>query len=96
VSVFNRPLAWADEMDRMFTDKTINKENYLIDLANAVVYVRETARNNEQLERQLADAQLCIKHLYKCCDSADVYHSMLDAMPSEKAKTLMDRIKEIK
>jgi len=49
-----------------------------------------------EMQRQLAEAQLCIKHLYKCCDSADVYNSMLDAMPSEKAKTLMDRIKEIK
>lgn len=54
MSVYNHPLEWAREMDRMMGKGEINKDNYLTDCANAVVYVRETA---EKLSAAIARAE---------------------------------------
>jgi hypothetical protein len=44
-------------MDMLMGNGTINKDNYLTDCANAVVYVRESADKIDQLERALANCK---------------------------------------
>jgi hypothetical protein len=62
MSVHNHPLEWAKEMDRLMGNGTINKDNYLTDCANAVVYVRETAERIAAMMEQLrkAEAKLAV------------------------------------
>ena len=63
MSVSDRPIEWANEMDRiMLRTDIINKENYLTDLANAVVYVKETHKKMDKLVDILND-----NHIGKLC-----------------------------
>jgi chromosome segregation ATPase len=57
MSVHKHPREWAREMDMMMGKGEINKDNYLTDCANAVVYVRESAEKIAKLEAELAAMQ---------------------------------------
>ena len=61
MSVFNNPLEWAKEMNRLMGTGEINSKNYLTDCANAVIYVKETAEENVRLKEQLADLWAFVK-----------------------------------
>lgn len=52
MSVFNHPTEWCREMNLMLAKGEINKENYLTDCANAVVYVQETTELNKKLKAE--------------------------------------------
>jgi len=53
MSVFNTPKEWADEMNRLFLNGFLNKDNYEVDVANAVVYVQESADKIDELEAEV-------------------------------------------
>ena len=53
MSVHKHPREWAREMDMMMGKGEINKDNYLTDCANAVVYVGESAEKIAKLEAEL-------------------------------------------
>jgi hypothetical protein len=64
MSVHNHPLEWAKEMNRLMTIGEMNKDNYLTNCANAVVFVTETAKclaesQKREQEWREAIARLC-------------------------------------
>ena len=63
MSVFNTPKEWADEMNRLFLNGFLNKDNYEVDVANAVVYVRQSADKISELEAELAEAKEIVEQV---------------------------------
>jgi len=61
MSVHLHPQEWSNEMNRLLGSGEINRNNYMTDLANAVVYVRDSATKIVELERELAEAKETIE-----------------------------------